>query len=177
MLQVHYHNFDTCNWVVLVMQNLLCSCCVNIWLAWCVIKSLFQTPCFYLSIHFSVLFLNIPDPCLEGGILLLQLVDTFLQLVVFSPDNVLGSHCFGEVVYIGKWVKDVVIFVDFLFEVLLFLHLLRSELDLFTELLFGLFQTLKRWFLKCAYCCLRHIFWNIAFDIIKMEDSKTHLVL
>ena len=55
-------------------------------------RQLMKIPGLQLPFHAPVLFLHIPDVCVEGTVFLLCLIDEAFEIVVFIPDDVLG--CF-----------------------------------------------------------------------------------
>ena len=63
MLQLNDHDLDAGNGVVLVVEDFLSGGCINIRLAGGVDKGLPQAPGLDLTVHFSVLFLDVPNSC------------------------------------------------------------------------------------------------------------------
>lgn len=157
------HYFNACNWVVLVVKDFLCSCSIYVRLARSVCKCFFKTPRLYLSIHFSIFFLYIPYSRFQWWVLLFKFINTLFKLIIFSPDNILCGHSFGEMINISKRMKYVMIFIDFLFKIFMFFHFFGSLFDFFTEMLFCLFQALKWGFFKCTTCWLQHILMEYIF--------------
>lgn len=50
-----------------------------------------------MPFHLSILFLDIPYSCFEGTVFLLDLIDDAFEVIIFVPDEVLGSHVAVEV--------------------------------------------------------------------------------
>lgn len=72
-----------------------------------------------MPFHASILFLDVPDPGLEGGVVIFDVVDDALEMIVLVPDDVLCGHVAVEV-DIG--VENVVVGVDLLPQQLLVFH-------------------------------------------------------
>ena len=85
-----------------------------------------QIPGGDLFFHASILFFHVPYFSFEGTVLFFDLVDDTLELIIFIPNDVLCVHVAFEV-DIGM--KDVMVGVDFLFEIFfIFNSLIKSLL-------------------------------------------------
>jgi len=113
-LQRENLHFHTYNIVILISNHLFESRRVYVWFFGIIrVDSFVKIPGFDLSFHSPIFFFYIPDSGFEGAVLLFDLIDNTLEIVVFIPNDILGSHIAIQV-HIG--VEDVVIGVDFFFE-------------------------------------------------------------
>lgn len=102
--------------VVLIAEDSLHSCHVDVRLLLVGLYVVCKVPSLYLSFHSSIFLFKVPDACFERTVFIFSLVDEALEGIVLVPDNVLSSHVAVEV---DVGVKDVVVGI-YLFSELLF---------------------------------------------------------
>jgi hypothetical protein len=108
-LHLHTHNI-----VILISNHFFKGRRIDVWFFRVIgINSFVEVPDFDLSFHSPIFFFYIPDPGLKRAVFFFDLIDNALEIIVFIPNDILGSHIAVEV---DIRVEDIVIGVDLLFE-------------------------------------------------------------
>lgn len=116
-LQLKYLHFQADYIVILIGYYFLDSSHIDIGLLGQAARLAFiQVPRVDLSLHFSILFFDIPDPGFERAIFFFDVIDDALVIIILVPDEVLGCHVAIEV---DAGLEDIVIGVDFFPQLLL----------------------------------------------------------
>lgn len=92
---LHLHADDI---IILIGNDFLEGGHVYVWFFGIIgIDSFIKIPGFYLSLHSPIFFFYIPNSGFERTIFFFDLIDDTLEIVVFIPNYVLGSHVAVEI--------------------------------------------------------------------------------